>query len=242
MMKKQSGFTFIELILTMVLSAILAGVVVEIIAGPIRAYFWYTQRSQYVDMAEMSIESIQNDLHNSLPISLSVNSQPDKQEMTFRNVVHKGVLLPEQLTAATTLLPIELPPSVLEEDQPLFLVFAMPGEQQYKLHSLTVLHSDKGRQIKSNEALPNLTKPVPFYIVTTLTKYECIQNTHTLERIAQYGEKKSETSLISNQVKDCQFKLLDGQPKGVLVSLILGQDKSQVKLTQPLYLGKGYVQ
>ena len=240
MIKKQSGFTFIELILTMVLSAILAGVVVEIIAGPIRAYFWYTQRSVNIDMAELSIESIKSDLDNSLPKSLIINSLPEKQEMIFRNIVYKGVLLPEQLAAGNLLLSTDVRPTVLLEDQPLFLALINPGEKQQKLYPLTVIRSDKGWQIKSKEALPKLQKPVPFYIVTALTKYECLQNNHTLERIALYGEKNSQTSLISNQVHDCMFTLLNGQPKGVLVSFIFGKDKAQVKLTQPLYSGKGY--
>ncbi len=242
MIKKQSGFTFIELILTMVLCSILAGVVVEIIAGPIRAYFWYTQRSVLVDMAQMSIESIQNDLNSSMPNSLTVNSQPEKQEIQFRSVLYKGVLLPEQLAGNKSSITIELPANIAQSDQSLFMTFASNDEKNQRLYPFTVSHKDKGVDIVLKEPLPSFSKPLPFFIVTALTKYECLQTKHTLERIAMVNESEKQTSLISNQVADCQFTPLKGQQKGVLVSFSFGQDKSQVKLTQPLFLGKGYEQ
>jgi len=232
-MKRQSGFTFIELILTMVLSAILAGIVIEMIAGPIRAYFWYTQRSLYVDMAQTSIDSIQNDLNNSLPNSLIVNSQPEKKEILFRNILYTGVWLPETNT--------QLPQKLLHEQQErvLFIVFPHSGDQG-KLYPYTLVKTDNARIIKLQESPPDLHKPQPYYIVTSLHKYECVQESHTLERTATLNESASQTSLISNQVSDCQFSLLQGQPKALLVSFSFGQGKSRVKLTQPLYFGKSY--
>lgn len=242
MIKRQSGFTFIELILTMVLCSILAGVVVEIIAGPIRAYFWYTQRSVLVDMAQMSIESIQNDLNTSMPNSLTINSQPEKQEIQFRSVLYKGVLLPEQLASNKSSIAIELPANIAQSEQPLFITFISSDEKNNKLYPITVSHKDKDVKILLKEPLPSFSKPLPFYIVTALTKYECLQTKHTLERIAVYSETDRQTSLISNQIANCEFSPLNGQQKGVLVSFGFGQDKSQIKLTQPLFLGKGYEQ
>jgi hypothetical protein len=242
MKKRQNGFTYIELILTMVLCAILAGVVVEIIAGPIRAYFWYTQRNLLVDMAQVSIESIQHDLNSSMPNLLIVNSQPEKQEIQFRQVLYKGVLLPDQLTNNKLSLAIELPENVANKEQPLFMTFVSNDEKNQKIYPLVVSHKDKGIEILLKEPLPAFSKPLPYFIVTAITKYECLQNKHTLERIAMVSDTGKQTSLISNQVTDCQFTLLNGQQKGVLVSFGFGQDKSHVKLTQPLFVGKSYVQ
>lgn len=220
----------------MVLCAILAGVVVEIIAGPIRAYFWYTERSSFVDMAQMSIESIQNDLNHSLPNSLMINSQPEKQEIAFRSVLYKGILLPDQLAGNKIIIPIELPSNLIQEQQPLFIALPSNGDKSQKLYPCVITLKDKGSEIILKEPFSAFSNPLPFYIVTGLTKYECVQKSHTLERIA------NQTSLISNQVANCQFTPLNGQQMGVLVSLGFGQNNSQVKLTQPLFVGKGYAQ
>lgn len=242
MMKKQSGFTFIELILTMVLCSILAGIVVEIIAGPIQSYFWYTQRSLFVDMAEVSLESIQSDLKNSLPQSVVINSQPEKQELQFRKIFYKGVTLPTK-NGATQLLTLNspLPESIILEvrNGPLFIVFPAAKDHKDKLYPFSLVNTGDVSEIKLNEALPSfLQKPMPFFIVSSLTKYECLQEAHTLVRITQFSAQNSEKFLIANQVSDCQFTLQNLQPPSVLVSLSFGEDKSHIKLTQPIFLGK----
>ncbi|HRE31100.1 MAG TPA: type II secretion system protein, partial [Candidatus Berkiella sp.] len=87
-MKKQTGFTLIELIITMVISAILASVVIEIIAGPIRSYFWYAKRSALVNIAESNFDTIQQDLRNSLSESVVIQNTQHTQNLSFRKILH----------------------------------------------------------------------------------------------------------------------------------------------------------
>lgn len=232
-MKQQNGFTFIELILTMVLCAILAGVVVEIIAGPIRAYFGYTQRSHLVDMAEISLEMIENDLSQSLPSSLDVKNQ----EIAFRKIFYKGMVMPARDPKTPFITLYEpLPKSVIDEleQQPLFVVF--PGASLNQMYTFSLLNAEKTNQIKLNELPSEINKPMPFYIVTQLTRYECKEETGTLER-SIINASSSEKNLIASDVSSCQFTRLANLPSGVLVSFRLGSDKNHIQLKQPIYVG-----
>ncbi|MGE3318369.1 MAG: type IV pilin protein [Candidatus Berkiella sp.] len=236
MMKKQNGFTFIELILTMVLSAILAGIVVEIIAGPIRAYFNYTQRSYLVDTAEASLEMIENDLNQSLPGSLNVKNQ----ELEFREILYKGMALPMQDQKARFLTLNEpLPKTVIDEidQRPLFIVFPSVSANKEQLYSFALVNAENAKQIKLNDHPGFLNKPMPIYIVTQLTRYECSQEQRTLQRLTQLSASSSEKNLIANEVSDCQFTRLANEPKGVLVSFRLGTEKNHIELKQPIYVG-----
>ncbi len=217
MKNKQNGFTFIELILSMVLSAILAGVVVEIIAGPIRSYFWYAERSAWVDMAQMSLESIQQDLKQCLPSSIKVSNESKSQVLSFRNILYKGFVLPHEK------------PYVPEE-----ISAQHPGEQLYVVFPSRhdTLHA------LQPQLLNNLAYPVPYYIVGNLTQYDCQAKDHVLERVSFLTENAKQTALLTNQVIDCQFKMLSDQSNpSILVSFTFGRGNSQVSLTQPILIG-----
>ncbi len=239
MIKKQGGFTFIELILCMVLSAILAGVVVEIIAGPIRAYFWYTQRNQYVDMAQMSLETIQSDLQTSLPSSIRLNNQTQDHSLNFRNIVYKGIALPNGKVASRNLsINSELPDNLIlaKNDQELFIVFPAVNSMKDKLYPFAITNSENGSAISLIESLV-VQYPTPFYVVSGLATYECAPDAHTLVRKIAIRSDQNQQSLLSNVLSDCQFTLLDGNPKKVLVSLSFGKKKSQITLSQPIVVG-----
>jgi len=235
MMKNQNGFTFIELILTMVLCAILATVVVEIIAGPIRAYFSYTQRSLLVDMAEVSLEMIENDLNQSLPNSLTVKNQ----EIFFRKIFYKGLALPPQNSKSQFLtLNEQLPQSVVDglQQQPFFIVFPAAPSSKDQLYPFSLVNNENVSQIKLN--VPDfLDKPMPVYIVTQLTRYECLADKKTLERMTEVGGANNEKNLVASEVSDCQFTRLAGNADGVLVSFRFGSDKNHIQLKQPIYIG-----
>ncbi|MCS5712665.1 prepilin-type N-terminal cleavage/methylation domain-containing protein [Candidatus Berkiella aquae] len=222
-MKKQTGFTLIELVITMVISAILASVVIEIIAGPIRSYFWYAKRSALVNIAESNFDTIQQDLHNSLSQSVVIQNNEHSQNLSFRKILYKGIMLPNQ----TLVLPEHI--NLANQNEPLFIVFPNSAEKE-KLHPFS-LRNDKDKMSE------NILHPVPYYIVGSLMQYRCKQNEHQLERILELNDNLQEKSLMTNQISDCQFsQLTDGSRRGVLISLTFGQEKEQVKLTQPIYV------
>lgn len=238
MIAKQSGFTVIELILCMVLSAILSGVVVEIIAGPIRSYFWYTQRNQYVDMAQMSLETIQSDLQNSLSSSVGLKTEAQGQSLHFRNILYKGIVIPNGKIASRNLvISTDLPENLLlTTQQELFIVFPGVNSLKDKLYPMTITQYEKQHVINVPESLV-VQYPTPFYIVGSLAAYECVPEAHTLVRTMAISRDQNQKSLLSNEVSNCQFALLDGKPQKVLVSLSFGANQSQVTLTQPMIVG-----
>lgn len=222
----------------MVLSAILAGVVVEIIAGPIRAYFWYTQRNQYVDMAQMSLESIQTDLQNSLSSSVSLDIQEQGQSLHFRNILYKGIAIPSNHSATSILNIGAIPENFMStlQGRELFVVFPEINTVKTKFYNFSIPDKDKGDVITLSEPVV-VQHPMPFFIVSGLSTYECSPDSHTLERAMPSTLNQSQKSLLSNKVSDCQFTVIDGQPKRVLVSLSFGERKTRVTLTQPITIG-----
>lgn len=202
----------------MVLSAILAGVVVEIIAGPIRSYFWYAERSAWVDMAQMSLESIQKDMKQCLPSSVTITNESQKQVLSFRNILYKGFVLPNEKP--------QLPKAIFAEhsDEKLYVVFPSSNDTLYAFQP---------------ELRSHLAYPAPYYIVGSWNQYNCLANDHVLERVTVLTEKDKRTALLTNQIMDCQFKLLTSEPNpDILVSLTFGRANSQIVLTQPIYVGQ----
>ncbi len=92
-MSKQSGFTLIELIFTLVITAILAGIVIEIIAGPIRSYFWVTQQALRVETAEQALDNISKELLLALPQTIQVENEKTIQSLTFKKILNKGLIV-----------------------------------------------------------------------------------------------------------------------------------------------------
>ncbi len=90
-MHKESGFTLIELIFTLVITGILAGIVIEIIAGPIRSYFWVTQQSLRVETAEQALDNMAKELLLALPETIQIENEKSIQSLTFRKILNKGL-------------------------------------------------------------------------------------------------------------------------------------------------------
>lgn len=88
-MKKQRGFTLVELILALLLSAIMAGVIIEIIAGPIRAYFWVSSRTLLFEDGALALENMQSELNAAWLSTLQIDdgAQP---EIVFHKIVDEG--------------------------------------------------------------------------------------------------------------------------------------------------------
>lgn len=98
-MKKLGGFTLIELILTLVLSGILASIVVEIIAGPIRSYFWVAQQAVKVQNAELAMGNLARDLQWAFPSSVHIESQNNTHTLIFKKI--RSVVFPQGTTTPT---------------------------------------------------------------------------------------------------------------------------------------------
>ncbi len=70
--KTSAGFTLIELILVILLIGILAGVVMTILYGPVRASFDIQDRAELVDIAETALQRMTREIRLALPNSIRI--------------------------------------------------------------------------------------------------------------------------------------------------------------------------
>ncbi len=68
------GFTLVEMVVTIVLTAIVAGFVAMFLATPIESYFAQTRRSALVDSANRIADAVTSDVRTALPNSLRAAS------------------------------------------------------------------------------------------------------------------------------------------------------------------------
>ncbi len=65
-----SGFTLVEAIIAIVLTAIIAGVVSVFIARPVQGFVESAQRAELLDMTDLTLRRISRDVHTALPNSI----------------------------------------------------------------------------------------------------------------------------------------------------------------------------
>lgn len=70
--RHSSGFTLVELVITLAVSGIVVSFVAMFIAGPVQAYADQTRRVQLVDLAESSLRRIARDIRRALPNSVRI--------------------------------------------------------------------------------------------------------------------------------------------------------------------------
>ncbi len=68
------GFTLVELVVTIALSAIVVGFMTVFIAGPVASYTDQSRRAELVDLAENSLRRIARDIRRALPNSVRVDA------------------------------------------------------------------------------------------------------------------------------------------------------------------------
>lgn len=70
---RQAGFTLIEVILTLTLTAIIVGVVAQIIIGPVQSYFASARRAELTDAADLVLRRLTRELRQGVPNSLRIS-------------------------------------------------------------------------------------------------------------------------------------------------------------------------
>ena len=80
-MKKNGGFTLIELVISMILISILVGVVSMLIAAPMRSYNDSAERAQLIQMAEVALMRLSRDIQSAVPNSIRVTADGNTLEL-----------------------------------------------------------------------------------------------------------------------------------------------------------------
>ncbi|MFT7235061.1 MAG: MSHA biogenesis protein MshO [Methylophagaceae bacterium] len=87
-LKNQAGFSLIELVIVIVLSAILASMAASVLKLPIRAYVDSARRASLSDTAESAIRRMQRDIRRALPNSIRIS--PDQTTLELLHLIDGG--------------------------------------------------------------------------------------------------------------------------------------------------------
>lgn len=233
-MHKIAGFTFIEMILTLILISILGAVIVEVIAGPIQAYFWVADRSLKFENTELGLENMADEIKNAFVPSITFDETKDEKHFTFRKVLYKGIFLPqadEQRASFSIGKQLVHEASYGKFFDVYFPVLSKDKTQLYR----TRLDETSGKLIvEDNTSIP-LRTPALFYLLSDPIRYICGKNSSLLERIDLVTQDKS---LLGYQIKNCEFNLFQrGTQQGILIALEVGlaTEKKSLKMIEPIF-------
>lgn len=87
-LQNQMGFSLVELIIVIVISAILSSMTASVLKLPIKAYVDSTHRATLTDAAESTIRRMQRDIRRALPNSIRIS--PDKSTLELLHLVDGG--------------------------------------------------------------------------------------------------------------------------------------------------------
>ncbi|MGD9591984.1 MAG: prepilin-type N-terminal cleavage/methylation domain-containing protein [Candidatus Berkiella sp.] len=231
-MNRQRGFTFVEMILALLICAILAGIIIEIIAGPIKSYFWLNQRALLAQEAELALDMMEKEFTQALAQSIDARNAADKQSISFRKIIAKTFV--EQEKEGTNLLRILTNvDKVIEIDKPYLLKFQ--SDKQNKLYQVTFSRNQDALWANLDEKISlQAHHPIEVNILSALITYRC--ENHELIR-----EQDQAQSLLNNQIKSCQFAQLNESDASVVFLNLQIQSlaKEPMLMTRPVTLQVG---
>ena len=87
MQRFESGFTLVELVITITLTTIVVSFMAMFISGPVRAYNDQGRRAELVDLAENSLRRISRDVRRALPNSVRISVTGSVTALELMNTV-----------------------------------------------------------------------------------------------------------------------------------------------------------
>jgi MSHA biogenesis protein MshO len=92
--KKLHGFTMVELVVSITISALLAGFISLVLTGPVDAYFDQTARTQLSDEAQFVSKAFTTDLRFALPNSVRIRTSGSRSIIEFLEVMSVSIYRP----------------------------------------------------------------------------------------------------------------------------------------------------
>ena len=84
---RDAGFTLIELVITMSITAIVIGFAAIFFSGPVRGFTDQVRRAELVDAAESALRRMQRDIRRALPNSIRVTTNGTISALEILNTV-----------------------------------------------------------------------------------------------------------------------------------------------------------
>jgi MSHA biogenesis protein MshO len=109
--RRAAGFTLIELVVVIAITAIIGGIMVMLIATPMQAYFAQTRRAMLVDSANSARRLIAGDVRSALPNSVRVWSNGNIRMLELLATTYNAAYFSENMSPNPLLdLSVTVPP------------------------------------------------------------------------------------------------------------------------------------
>ena len=267
MNKKINGFTLVELIIVIALTAILAVVVSKFIRAPINAYDNTAKRVVLVDEAHTIIKKIKRDTQASLPNSIRVSTVGTKVYLEMM-LVDGGGKYRTQLSSTGTGNILDFTATDTSFDM-LNTTYTFTGGEKISVNNLGIPGFDAyagdtitnytGATGAATSSISIAAKKFPlesmgdkFYIVSDVVTYVCDKTAKTMTRYRGYIPTVSQPTndlaaplstaskgLLAQNLSDCRFVYNEGQnSRNGLLSIFISINKALESIN--LY-GESYV-
>jgi MSHA biogenesis protein MshO len=240
MTRLQRGFTLIEAVIVITITAIISAVVAVFIQAPVKGYFDAARRAEMTDIADTALRRMSRDLHLALPNSVRVTGGNQAIEflqtsaggryrssgsttediLDFNNPADQSFeLLGPSITFATT-------PVTDHQNQIVIYNLGITGADAYSGNTAA---TDNRRaysgaagatttvNFTSSNAFPFDSPSHTFYVVDTPVSYICDTTAGTLTRYSGYAILSSQPnppgvtgSLLAKNVAACSFIYTSG--------------------------------
>lgn len=232
---RSRGFTLVELVISMVLAAILAGFVAMMIGTPVDIYLAQSRRAELSDSAETAMRSLREDVRKALPDSLrpaNINGSPvlDMIEVlavaNYRTDWTTGEPLqvgsPDQVFDAVTAITVASPIR--------YLAVGHSNDNGSDVYAPTTISGviTPAMNITLNGTGTQVTLPAPFQFTTKLptqrayllggvTRYQCDSATRELRRSRDSAISAAPSAVvapydvIARNVAACSFRVRNGK-------------------------------
>ena len=226
---RQRGFTLIEAIIVITITAIIAAVVAVFIKSPIQGYFDSSRRAEMTDIADTALRRISRDLHLALPNSVRVTNVGSVYDLEFLETSAGGRYRADSGTRAldtacntpidfttTTSSFCVLGPTISASAGQLVAVYnlGIPGADAYTGVNTSAITSVSGAQINIQPKLFPFASPSSrFQVISTPVSYVCDPSAGTLTRYWGYPISATQptsftgasSALLATHVSACAF-------------------------------------
>ncbi|MHB1676599.1 MAG: prepilin-type N-terminal cleavage/methylation domain-containing protein [Sulfuriferula sp.] len=259
----ESGFTLIEAIIVITITATIAAVVAVFIKTPIQGYFDSSHRAELTDIADTALRRISRDLRLALPNSVRVTTSGNIYYLEFLETSAGGRYRADTGTGANDLAcntPLDFtttssgfcvlgPPVNVNTGLVAVYNLGVPGANAYNGDNTSAITGVSANHISINAMLFPFASPSNrFQIISTPVSYVCDPTVGTLTRYWNYPITLSQptsftgasSALLATHVSACTFsytqQVVTQQAGLVATSLQITENNETVSLYEETHV------
>lgn len=253
-LSSERGFTLIEAIIVITITATIAAVVAVFIKTPIQGYFDSARRAEMTDIADTALRRMARDLYLALPNSVRVTTSGNVYYLEFLETSAGGRYRadtdpgnaasdPLDFTMADTGFDVFGPPVAVSSGLVAVYNLGVPGANAYNGDNTSAITATTANHISINaKQFPFASPGNRFQIISTPVSYVCDPTAGTLTRYWNYPVALTQptsftatsSALLASHVSACNFsytqQVMTRQAGLVSVTLQLTESNETVSL------------